>query len=336
MILCSNYKTENSKKAKSCENYKATLVNIKNSRLKTITVAMILFFIVTYFECKEVFGNKGNIQIKSEPTGAVVINKLTNVELGKTPFSEIKEVVGTYEYILKLEGFKDEEVIVNLKDPKQKEKVEIKLTDLKNVSITTIPEGAMIHGEGLDGKTTPFKIELKKGKHEFKISKKDYLDKILLIYISKDGEKIEKVIEMYKETEIAIKQEEDEKEKKEKEQELARMKIECESKGDKWTENDDCIKKEIEKPKGLVWDSSSNKSGMTWNNAMLYCQKQGKRLPTLNEMKANWKSLNDSGWHWTSTEKEDDPSKMYHFSIHNQVVDVSSKENDYEYVRCVR
>jgi hypothetical protein len=131
--------------------------------------------------------------------------------------------------------------------------------------------------------------------------------------------------------------------KEKRDQELNQKKSDCEKEGKVWS-GSSCVPKETLSQNdsgiligGLTWDSSSNKSGMTWEAAMSFCQKQGKRLPTLNELQINWKELNDSGYHWTSSEVEKD--KSWAFLV---ILDNGKLANDHKayhsksYVRCVR
>lgn len=88
---------------------------------------------------------------------------------------------------------------------------------------------------------------------------------------------------------------------------------------------------------GLTWDATSNRSGISWYKANAYCTNQGKRLPTLTELKNNWRALKEEGYHWTSTEHEDDSSKAYTVGYEYGGVNVSRKDFDgFTYVRCIR
>jgi hypothetical protein len=152
----------------------------------------LLLGLVLLVGCKE----KPNIIITSEPPGASVLDDSNDKVLGTTPYEEYRKESGSYQYLLRLKYYKDVKVIVDLKEVTSVKTKEIKLTDLRNVSIVTEPPGASIIGLGVEGETTPYYGELKAGKYDLTFSKDGYYSEKLIFTIGKEGNRIEKKVKL--------------------------------------------------------------------------------------------------------------------------------------------
>jgi serine/threonine protein kinase len=139
---------------------------------------------------------KSNVYITSDPSGATVLNDTNGQVLGNTPFEEVKTEGGTYPYLLKLKNFRDVKLEIRLKDGSDIQKKEIKLTDLRNVSLDSDPAGVSIAGLGVEGETTPYYGELKTGKYELTFSKEGYYSEKLSFIIDKEGDRVEKKVRL--------------------------------------------------------------------------------------------------------------------------------------------
>lgn len=71
---------------------------------------------------------------------------------------------------------------------------------------------------------------------------------------------------------------------------------------------------------------------MSWGSARSFCEEQGKRLPTKDEALKEWKSLEESGYIWTSAEK--DSSKAFYLNLRLGALKEDWKSNEHSAV-CV-
>jgi serine/threonine protein kinase len=139
---------------------------------------------------------KSNVYITSDPSGATVLNDTSGQVLGTTPYEELKTTGGTYPYLLKLKNFRDVKLEIKLKDKDDTQNKEVKLTDLRNVSLESEPAGVSITGLGVEGETTPYYGELKTGKYDLTFSKDGYYSEKLSFIIGKEGNRIEKKVKL--------------------------------------------------------------------------------------------------------------------------------------------
>lgn len=166
-----------------------------------------IFLLILFYLAYSYFSPNGNIEIITNPVGANVVNALTGSIEGKTPYYVNKKESGIYEYIVKLEGYKEKNITVKLRDIKTRERIDIILDDKSNVILDTTPTGAEVISEGFVNKTTPFRSELKPGKYNFVFKKEGYAEETLNISITKEGEKIEKIIKLITDEDFAKKKE---------------------------------------------------------------------------------------------------------------------------------
>jgi serine/threonine protein kinase len=81
-----------------------------------------------------------NIRIETVPTGAKIVNSNNNVDEGITPFETLKTESGAYRYKLILEGYKEQEIEIDLKDLNKKSisKIDLILNEIPPEEVKTI------------------------------------------------------------------------------------------------------------------------------------------------------------------------------------------------------
>lgn len=134
---------------------------------------------------------RGVGELVSNPAGADIY--YNGKKIGVTP-KEIKGVPKKYAFKLSHKGFKDEFVILDLKDGKNTFP-KIDLTPMvSSCLVTTSPAGVNVIINGKSFGVTPMVIrDLPMGKHEISLAKSGYADKIVTLQV--DDERPKKIVE---------------------------------------------------------------------------------------------------------------------------------------------
>ncbi len=109
--------------------------------------------------------SKNNLRIESTPSGARLIDKTTNLELGKTPFETMKTESGVYKFKVDLEGYQEVEFETEVKDVNQMNAFTISLDQIPEItpptketkSIKDLPDNGLINYGGLVWQTSEVK-----------------------------------------------------------------------------------------------------------------------------------------------------------------------------------
>jgi hypothetical protein len=124
----------------------------------------------------------GYLTLTSDPAGATVT--IDGVEVGQTPIEKLELPAGVHDVVLKLDGYKDEELSVSIQAGKTLE-VPVTMSKLTGMlTITSEPSGATVIVDGQEVGTTPLeKYVLPIGTHEVIVKKDGYKEETFNVSI---------------------------------------------------------------------------------------------------------------------------------------------------------
>ncbi|TGL59383.1 DUF1566 domain-containing protein [Leptospira ognonensis] len=85
----------------------------------------------------------------------------------------------------------------------------------------------------------------------------------------------------------------------------------------------------------LIWEKSSQSGLISWAAAKSYCHHQSMRMPSLSEIKSNWRKLNGKDTVWTRTKEESEVGTYWILDLSSGSSETTSQDFLNE-VRCVK